>query len=83
MIDDGTFVPTNDEEVFEEIRLLLEKLDEMPTYSRSGDFSMNLLMQVDGRLDQKKAEMVEEIDRYLSLSREQKIEKSLGQYCFF
>ena len=33
---------------------------------------MNLLMQVDGRLDQKKAAMIEEIDRYLSLSREQK-----------
>ncbi|WP_419660453.1 radical SAM domain protein [Desulfosarcina variabilis str. Montpellier] len=79
MIDNGTFAPMNDEEVVEEIRLLLENLDEMPTHFRCGDFSMNLLMQVDGRLDQKKAAMIEEIDRYLSLSREQKQAFSLIQ----
>lgn len=79
MIDAGSFVPMNDEEVVEEIRLLLESLDEMPSYFRCGDFSMNLLMQVDGRLDQKKARMLEEIDRYLSLSREQKQVFSLIQ----
>ena len=79
MIDGGTFAPMNDEEVVEEIRLLLENLDEMPTHFRCGDFSMNLLMQVDGRLDQKKTAMIEEIDRYLSLSQEQKQAFSLIQ----
>ena len=79
MIDAGSFTPMSDEEVVEEIRLLLENLDEMPANFRSGDFSMNLLMQVDGRLDQKKTWMLEEIDRYLSLSREQKLAYSLLQ----
>ncbi len=79
MIDAGTFIPMSDEEVVEEIRLLLENLDEMPAHFRCGDFSMNLLMQVDGRLDLKRAWMLEEIDRYLSLSREQKQAYSLIQ----
>lgn len=79
MIDAGSFTPMNDEEVVEEIRLLLENLDEMPAHFRCGDFSMNLLMQVDGRLDEKKYQMMEEIDRYLSLSREQKQAFSLIQ----
>jgi hypothetical protein len=79
MIDAGTFTPMSDEEVVEEIRLLLENLDEIPAHFRCGDFSMNLLMQLDGRLDQKKAWMINEIDRYLSLSREQKQAYSLIQ----
>ncbi len=79
MIDDGTFAPMNDEEVVEEIRLLLENLDDMPTHFRCGDFSMNLLMQVDGRLDRHKAEMIEAIDRYLSLNQKQKQAYSLIQ----
>ena len=72
MVDDGTFIPMDDEQVVREIRLLLEHLDEMPSHFRCGDFSLNLLMQVDGRLDQNKTAMIEEIDRYLALSPEQK-----------
>ena len=79
MIDQGDFEPMNDEEVVEEIRLLLENLAEMPAYFRCGDFSLNLLMQVDGRLDQDKTEMIQKIDQYLSLSREQKQAFSLIQ----
>ena len=72
MVDQGTFIPMDDEQVVREIRLLLEHLDEMPAHFRCGDFSLNLLMQVDGRLDRKKEAMIQEIDRYLSLSPEQK-----------
>ncbi len=79
MIDEGTFVPMSDEEVIEEIRLLLVTLDEMPAHFRCGDFSLNLLMQVDGRLDRQKETMIAEIDRYLAMTREQKQAYSLIQ----
>jgi len=79
MVDEGTFQPMNDEEVVEEIRLLLENLDEMPSHFRCGDFSLNLLMQVDGRLDTHKKAMLEELDKYLALTRDQKRAYSLIQ----
>ena len=72
MIDEGTFEPMSDEEVVEEILLLLENLDEMPSQFRCADFSLNLLMQVDGRLDTNKDDMIKEIHKYLSMTREQK-----------
>jgi radical SAM superfamily enzyme len=79
MVKDGTFVPMNDDEIVAEIRLLLENLDEMPTHFRCGDFSLNLLMQVDGRLDTRKGAMLEELDRYLALSDEERRAYSLIQ----
>ena len=79
MIDEGTFDPMNDEEVVKEIRLLLENLDEMPTHFRCADFSLNLLMQVDGSLDTQKEAMIKEIDKYLSMTGEQKQAYSLIQ----
>jgi len=79
MIEEGSFEPMNDEEVIAEIRLLLENLDEMPTQFKCNDFSLNLLMQVDGRLDADKKTMIREIDRYLALTREEKLAYSLIQ----
>jgi radical SAM superfamily enzyme YgiQ (UPF0313 family) len=77
MIEDGEFVLMNDEEIVGEIRLLIENLDEMHSYLVCGDFSLNLLMQVNGYLDEKKAAMLEELDRFLSLSSEEKKAYSL------
>lgn len=68
MITEGTFQPLTDVEIVAEIRLLLECLDEMPTFFRCGDFSLNLLMQVDGRLDSDKSAMIAETDKYLQLT---------------
>jgi radical SAM superfamily enzyme YgiQ (UPF0313 family) len=79
MIEDGSFEPLNDEEVVAEIRVLLDNLDEMPSYFRCGDFSLNLLMQVDGRLDADKKAMIDEIDKYLGMTREEKLAYSLIQ----
>ena len=79
MIEEGSFEPMNDEEVVAEIRLLLENLAEMPAYFRCGDFSLNLLMQLDGRLDTDKKVMINEIDRYLAMTIEQKLAYSLIQ----
>jgi radical SAM superfamily enzyme YgiQ (UPF0313 family) len=79
MIDEGAFDPMNDEETVAEIRLLLENLEEMPSHFRCGDFSLNLLMQVDGMLDRDKKAMMDEIDRYLAMTKEQKLAYSLIQ----
>ncbi len=79
MVKEGTFVPMSDEEVVEEIRLLLENLDEMPAHFRCGDFSLNLLMQVDGPLNTQKEAMIREIDKYLALTTKQKQAYSLLQ----
>ncbi len=79
MVEEGTFKPMSDEEVVGEILLLLENLDKMPTHFRCSDFSLNLLMQVDGRLDTHKEDLIKEIDKYLSMTREQKQAYSLIQ----
>jgi hypothetical protein len=67
MVAEGAFEPMTDSEIVAEIRLLLEHLEEMPAHFRCGDFSLNLLMQVDGRLDKDKQAMIAEIDKFLSL----------------
>jgi radical SAM superfamily enzyme YgiQ (UPF0313 family) len=72
MIEDGTFVPMNDEETIGEIRLLVGHLDKMHSYFSCNDFSLNLLMQVDGFLDEKKDLMLKELDAFLALSERQK-----------
>jgi radical SAM superfamily enzyme YgiQ (UPF0313 family) len=72
MVREGTFVPMTDDEIIGEIRLLVENLDEMHSYFSSNDFSLNLLMQIDGFLDEKKAFMLRELDTFLALSKEQK-----------
>jgi len=77
MIREGEFVPLTDEEIVAEIRLLLTHLEETHTYFSCADYGRNLLMQVEGYLDEKRAFMLEEIDRYLSLTKEQKQAYSL------
>jgi radical SAM superfamily enzyme len=72
MVAEGTFIPMTDEEIAGEIRLLVSNLNEMPSYFSCADFSLNLLMQVDGYLHEKKAAMLQELDRFLALSKEQK-----------
>lgn len=77
MVADGIFVPMTDEEIVAEIRLLIERLDEMHSYFSQADFSLNLLMHVDGYLDEKKGEMLKELDTYLGLTKEQRQAYSL------
>jgi radical SAM superfamily enzyme len=79
MIAEGTFEPMTDAEIVAEIKLLLEHLDEMPAHFRCGDFSLNLLMQVDGRLDRGKQAMIAETDRFLHLDPVQQQAFSLVQ----
>lgn len=72
MVREGTFVPMNDEQIVSEIRELVAHLDEMHSYFSCNDFSLNLLMQVDGFLDEKKEFMLKELDAFLALSKRQK-----------
>jgi radical SAM superfamily enzyme YgiQ (UPF0313 family) len=72
MVQEGTFTPMTDEEIVLEIRLLVANLDEMRSYFSCGDYGPNLLMQIDGYLDEKKAYMLSELDKYLALTSEQK-----------
>jgi radical SAM superfamily enzyme YgiQ (UPF0313 family) len=72
MVKEGVFIPMTDEEIVVELRLLVASLDEMHSYFSCGDYGPNLLMQVDGFLDEKKAYMLGEIDKYLAFTPEQK-----------
>ena len=72
MVQEGTFTPMTDEEIVVEIRLLVASLDEMHSYFSCGDYGPNLLMQVDGFLDEKKAYMLSEIDTFLAFTPAQK-----------
>ena len=72
MVDEGAFVPMTDEEIVAEIRLLVSCLDEIHSYFSCGDYSPNLLMEVNGYLDEKKADMLGELDKFLALTPEQK-----------
>jgi hypothetical protein len=53
-------------------------LDEMPAHFRCGDFSLNLLMQVDGCLDRDKPAMIAEIDKFLNLDPNRNLERNAG-----
>jgi len=77
MVEEGTFQPMTDEEIVAEIRLLVSCLDEIHSYFSCGDYSPNLLMEVNGYLDEKKADMIRELDKFLALTPEQKKAYSL------
>jgi hypothetical protein len=72
MVMEGTFAPLTDDEIVAEIRLLVNHLDSMHSYFSCNDFSLNLLMQVDGFLDEKKEDMLKELDAYLSMTKRQR-----------
>jgi radical SAM superfamily enzyme len=80
MVTEGAFVPLTDDESIAEIRLLVNHLDSMHSYFSCNDFSLNLLMQVDGFLDEKKEFMLKELDAYLSLTKRQRQVYTLLHY---
>jgi radical SAM superfamily enzyme YgiQ (UPF0313 family) len=80
MVREETFVPLTDDEIVAEIRLLVHHLDSMHSYFSCNDFSLNLLMQVDGFLDEKKEYMLKELDAYLSMTKRQRQVYTLLHY---
>jgi radical SAM superfamily enzyme len=79
MVEEGSFIPMTDGEVVKEIRLLVAALERMPAYFTCGDFSLNLLMHINGSLDRQKDQMLEDMDRFLSLPKSQQQAYSLLQ----
>ena len=83
MVREGTFVPLTEDEIVTEIRLLINHLDNMHSYFSCNDFSLNLLMQVDGFLDEKKEDMLKELDAFLSMTKRQRQVYTLLHYAGF
>jgi len=80
MAREGVFAPLTDDEIVAEIRLLMNHLDSMHSYFSCNDFSLNLLMQVDGFLDEKKEAMLKELDVFLSMTKRQRQVYTLLHY---
>jgi hypothetical protein len=80
MVREGTFVPLTDDGIVAEIRLLVDHLESMHSYFSCNDFSLNLLMQVDGFLDEKKEDMLRELDAFLSMTKRQRQVYTLLHY---
>jgi radical SAM superfamily enzyme len=83
MVREGTFVPLTEDEIVAEIRLLINHLDNMHSYFSCNDFSLNLLMQVDGYLDEKKEDMLKELDAFLSMTKRQRQVYTMLHYAGF
>ena len=80
MVQEGTFMPLTEDEIVAEIRLLVDHLDNMHSYFSCNDFSLNLLMHVDGFLDEKKEYMLKELDAFLSMTKRQRQVYTLLHY---
>jgi len=69
-IENGNFVRATDEEIIEEERLLIERLECHSNYV--SDHITNLLQEIEGKLPQDREKMLASIDRFQSLSSEDK-----------
>jgi radical SAM superfamily enzyme YgiQ (UPF0313 family) len=77
-IEKGEFMLMNDNEVIEEERLLIEHLEGI-TSTFVSDHIMNVLQEVEGKLPEEKEKMLNLIDRYLSLPKEETDNFRLGR----
>jgi hypothetical protein len=68
--ENGKFVRATDEEIIEEERLLIERLECHSNYV--SDHVTNLLQEIEGKLPQDREKMLASIDRFQSLSSEDK-----------
>ncbi len=77
-IEEGEFVLSNDDEIIEEERLLIQHLQGI-TSTFVSDHILNLLQEVDGKLPEEKGKMLRSIDRYLALANNEKNNFRLGK----
>lgn len=77
-IKNGEFILPDEEDILREERLLLERLDGIESYVKS-DHILNLLEEVDGKLPEDKEKMISVIDRYFSLSEEERLVFRFGR----
>ena len=78
MMQRGEFSPLGDEDVLREIRELISGLGGIETTIVS-DHILNLLEEVEGRLPRDKQRMLDVLERYFSLSEEQRLVFRLGR----
>lgn len=71
MMKNGTWQPLTEEEKVKEIRLFIENLNGITSYVAS-DHIMNLLEDVEGKLPDDKIKMLNIIDRFLNLPKDDK-----------
>ena len=74
----GEFSPLSDEDVLREIKEFISCLEGIETTIVS-DHMLNLLEEIEGRLPRDKEKMIEVLDRYFSLSEEQRLIFRLGR----
>jgi radical SAM superfamily enzyme YgiQ (UPF0313 family) len=77
-IETGEFVLMSDDEMIEEERLLIDQLQEI-TSTFVSDHIMNVLQEVEGKLPEEKEKMLNLIDRYLWLPKEERDNFRLGR----
>jgi radical SAM superfamily enzyme YgiQ (UPF0313 family) len=78
MMQQGKFTPIGDEEILREIRLFIEKLDGIESRIVS-DHILNLLEELEGKLPEDKEKLLGLIDRYFSMSEEDRLIFRLGR----
>lgn len=78
MMERGEFKPISDEEILKEIRIFIEKLEGIETNIVS-DHILNLLEELEGKLPQDKERLLVTIDRYFSLSDEERVIYRMGR----
>lgn len=71
-VRDGSFTLQSEEEIVIEQKLFLQRLQEMDSYYVN-EHIINLLLEVRGNLQTEKQEMLSAIDRFLSLSPDEKL----------
>ncbi|HEY40892.1 MAG TPA: radical SAM protein [Dehalococcoidia bacterium] len=76
-VADGSWVPTNDEEMVAELRLLIENLDCNSNFV--SDHIYNLLQDVEGKLPDDKEKMLAVIDHFLALPPEERTNFRIGR----
>jgi len=77
-LESGEFEMLSEEEIVREERLLIEQLEGI-TSTFVSDHILNLLEEVEGRFPEEKEKMLNTIDHYLNLSKEEKIKFNLGK----
>ena len=78
MMQQGEFHPIGDEEILKEIRLFIEHLDGIESRIVS-DHILNLLEELEGKLPEDKEKLLGIIDRYFSMSEEDRLIFRLGR----
>lgn len=77
-VRDGSFTLQSEEEIVIEQKLFLQQLQEMDSYYVN-EHIINLLLKVRGNLQTEKQEMLSAIDRFLSLSPDEKLLFTIGR----